>query len=331
MVDILRQSAIEGPGPRASACWSAWGPDGMSEKVVCEASRLASGLNARWLVLSLTARCRAGLTGTGGSARADAATCRALRRRYEAETASDFVDAILRLARKEHITQIVIGRATGRRLFRPSLPDAPLQRSGDIGVHVVPAGALPPGASCPISQPPNGPRPSVCPCFRWRRRRRWGWGPPHWWRCKPRHALSRRRAALGGDCRQCPALLASILSFLAYNFFFIDPTGKPAWRGPEEVLSLVIFVVVAMVAGQLAARLRLSADRASRPNRPRRCWTFPASWRAPMVVTVSSMPSPAISTKAWCRPVVVLTPSEEAVTSNWPPPGLPTKASMLPP
>src|SRR5690606_37239615 len=55
MVDFLRQSAIEGgpwaTGARLLVCV---GIDAMSEKVVRVDSRLASGLNARWLVVSLT-------------------------------------------------------------------------------------------------------------------------------------------------------------------------------------------------------------------------------------------------------------------------------------
>jgi len=47
-----------------------------------------------------------------------------------------------------------------------------------------------------------------------------------------------------------------VLSFAAYNFFFIEPTGALTVAQPQEVLSLVIFIAVALAAGQLAARLR---------------------------------------------------------------------------
>ena len=48
MVDFLRQSAVEGPWATGERLLVCVGPDAMSEKVVRIASRLASGLNARW-------------------------------------------------------------------------------------------------------------------------------------------------------------------------------------------------------------------------------------------------------------------------------------------
>ncbi|HWU17092.1 MAG TPA: sensor histidine kinase KdpD, partial [Devosia sp.] len=54
MVDFLRQSAVEGPWATGERLLVCVGPDAISENVVRVASRLASGLNARWLVVSLT-------------------------------------------------------------------------------------------------------------------------------------------------------------------------------------------------------------------------------------------------------------------------------------
>jgi two-component system sensor histidine kinase KdpD len=63
------------------------------------------------------------------------------------------------------------------------------------------------------------------------------------------------------------ALMAAILSFLAYNFFFIEPTGELTVAQPHEVLSLVIFIAVALAAGQLAARLREQVELARQQAR----------------------------------------------------------------
>ena len=51
------------------------------------------------------------------------------------------------------------------------------------------------------------------------------------------------------------AIAASVLSFLAYNFFFIDPRYTFTIAEPHELLSLFIFLVVAFVTGSLAGRL----------------------------------------------------------------------------
>jgi two-component system sensor histidine kinase KdpD len=52
------------------------------------------------------------------------------------------------------------------------------------------------------------------------------------------------------------AISASLLSFLAYNFFFIEPTLTFTVAKPHELVSLFVFLAVAMVIGGLAGRLR---------------------------------------------------------------------------
>lgn len=142
MVDFLRQSAVEGPWATGERLLVCVGPDQMSEKVVRVASRLASGLNARWLVVSVT-RPGAALPSVAEAERLEQTLRLAERLGAETrrETATDFVDVILRIARREHITQIVIGRSPGTRWFRRSLPDAIMRRAGEIGVHIVPGEA----------------------------------------------------------------------------------------------------------------------------------------------------------------------------------------------
>ena len=263
MVDFLRQSAVEGPWATGERLLVCVGLDQMSEKVVRVASRLASGLNARWLVVSMM-RPGAALPSAADAERLEE-TLR-LAERLGAETrreaATDFVDAILRIARREHITQIVIGRPAGTHWFRRSLPDAILQQAGDIGVHVVPGVSTSTGRS---------PRKRL--------------SPPEWALTLGLPLLSVGATTLFGlginalialqnlsmlylaavllsavIAGRFSALLAAILSFLAYNFFFIEPTGELTVAQPQEVLSLAIFIAVALAAGQLAARLREQAD-----------------------------------------------------------------------
>src|SRR4051794_13977492 len=52
------------------------------------------------------------------------------------------------------------------------------------------------------------------------------------------------------------AIYASILSFLAYDFFFIQPLYTFQITEPSELLSLITFLIVAMVASALAGRVR---------------------------------------------------------------------------
>ena len=59
-------------------------------------------------------------------------------------------------------------------------------------------------------------------------------------------------------------LAISVLSFLAYNFFFIPPVFTFTIADPNELFALVIFFAVALLTGSLAGRMREVADAATR-------------------------------------------------------------------
>jgi len=53
-----------------------------------------------------------------------------------------------------------------------------------------------------------------------------------------------------------PAISASLLSFLAYNFFFIEPIYTFTVAQPQELFALLIFLAVAVLTGSLTGRIR---------------------------------------------------------------------------
>ena len=55
-------------------------------------------------------------------------------------------------------------------------------------------------------------------------------------------------------------LFAGITSSLAYNFFFLPPTGTLTVNNPENVVTIVVLLGVAFVTSQFAARVRSQAD-----------------------------------------------------------------------
>ena len=59
-------------------------------------------------------------------------------------------------------------------------------------------------------------------------------------------------------------LFAGLLSSLAYNFFFLPPLHSFTVRDPENILTILVLLGVAVVTSQLAARVRLQADLAER-------------------------------------------------------------------
>lgn len=68
--------------------------------------------------------------------------------------------------------------------------------------------------------------------------------------------------ALGARWGSPPAIAAGLLAFLAYDFFFVPPTGTLTVSAPREVGNLVILLAGALIGGQLAARLGSERTRA---------------------------------------------------------------------
>ncbi|APG94570.1 sensor histidine kinase [Sinorhizobium americanum] len=56
-----------------------------------------------------------------------------------------------------------------------------------------------------------------------------------------------------------PALYACVASALAFNFFFLEPRYTLTIRDPESVLALIFFLVVAVTASNLTARVQRQA------------------------------------------------------------------------
>ncbi len=262
MIDLLRQNAIEGPWATGERLLVCVGPDSLSEKVVRTASRLASGLNARWLVVSLTQT-----NDAGGETSKRLDKLLDLAERLGAETrrviAQDFVEEIFRIARRENVTQIVVGRPKSARFanpFRRSLPDEIIKRFTDIGVHIV-------------TGEEQG-TPYVPPSMRKRTR------------LELAKAIALPVVATGVTtllglaasdivhaqnlsmlflvavilsamiCGRLSAVIAAGLAFVFYNFFFLEPLHDLSIAKPHQLFSLIIFLGVALMIGDLAGRLR---------------------------------------------------------------------------
>ena len=263
MVDYLRQRAIEGPWAASERLLACVGPDEVSERVVRRASQLATGLNAPWTAITVET------IGQAADARRanQIAKLFSLAERLGGDAVrlqgADYPAEILKLARRENVTQIVLGQSRAglwRRLAGRSLPEALMRRAGPIEIHVVPGDEAP---------------------------------APLWPRLKPRlnpkglagefagALASVACAVLAGDALSAvlrlpnlsmiflvavllaairfgtrAAVIASILSFGAYNFFFIQPIYTFTVAQPQELFALLIFLAVAVLTGSLTGRIR---------------------------------------------------------------------------
>ncbi|MBL8895420.1 MAG: sensor histidine kinase KdpD [Rhizobiales bacterium] len=269
MVSYLRQNAIEGPWPTAERILVCVGPDPNTQAVVRAAGRLANGLNGSWVALNVQ---RLGEDVDDATAkRIDDALN--LARRLGADTARlaarDLPDEMLRYARRENITQIVMGRSRAgwlRRLMGRSLSEEVTRLACGIAVHVI------------------TPEEDEAPRWHWQKlmapiRAAGLIAAPvsvgvailigklalHWLN-RPSLSMIFLLAVLlcAVNFGMRSAVLAAFLSFLAYNFFFIEPIHTFTVASPHELLALVIFLVVAVVTGGLAGRIRERSDAAQR-------------------------------------------------------------------
>jgi two-component system sensor histidine kinase KdpD len=263
MVDYLRQKAIEGPwgsSERLLACVSATEE---SESVVRRAAQLATSLNAAWTAVYVE---RVGHVNDARGASQLAKTF-SLAERLGGDTTrvqgKDFPTEILRLAQRENVTQIVIGKSRARpmsRLFGRSLAEAIMRRSESIEVHVVPY--------------EEGGRPKrFLPKLKFDRKGL---------ESEIGVALGSVAAAVAvGEALTAvlklpnlsmiflvavlfcamrfgtrAAIIASFASFAAYNFFFIPPLYTFTVAQPQELFALLIFLGVSVLTGSITGRVR---------------------------------------------------------------------------
>jgi len=268
MVDYLKQNAIDGPWATGERLLVCVGSDALSEKVVRVASRLASGLNAPWLVVSIE---RADREVETPERLQRIETLFRLAEQLGAETrriiGNDFVEEILKLARREHVTQIVIGtrkRNPWQKLVSRSLPDALSRSASGLGIHIVtPDGTANETRRAAFTMPKaSSLREAALSALGFVTLTALIGKGIDLFVDLPNISLLFLLAVLGASVvgGYAAAFLAAALSALAYNFFFIDPIHTFTIAAPHEVFALFIFLAVAMIAGGFASRIREQAE-----------------------------------------------------------------------
>jgi len=85
------------------------------------------------------------------------------------------------------------------------------------------------------------------------------------------------------------AIIAAIAGAAAADFFFFPPLYSFWIRDPQNVVDLILFLVVAVVTGDLAARLKkeaLSLSRRCKTIFPTRCAIAPRSLQSRPVIRI---------------------------------------------
>ncbi|HEY4161754.1 MAG TPA: ATP-binding protein, partial [Dongiaceae bacterium] len=327
VLGYMRAHGIEGPWAVTERILVCIGPDAVSILAVRAARRLADQLQAPWTALHVE-RARAALASPGSADPAEEALKLAMElgARVERVAGSDLPGAILNFARRNNVTQIVIGRSKAswlKEILRQSLPQELVRRSNGIAIHV-----LTPPAKKDLKPRFKLTVPS-------------GWQP--WGATFAGLAL----VVLAGEnipdlnrpgniallllavvlysavsFGRIVAGVASVAAFLAYNYFFLEPLLDLRVSHWVDLVTLLIFLVVAMVTGSLAGKVRDQAQAAqARIKAMRTLYDFArrlgATFRLDDLVHAIAIHANRISDR---QALVMLAEGDELTISHaWPP------------
>ena len=178
------------------------------------------------------------------------------------------IDGLTAFVAEARATQLVVGKTVRSRWFEMrhgSVVDRLVRDTAGIVIHV-----LPMEDPAPPRQRARKPRPSA-----------WGRRSDYLWAALMVAAVTGFGAGLNyvhanlGNIALLyllpvmvaaslfglrAGLFAGILSSLAYNFFFLPPTGTLTINNPENVVTVIVLLAVAFVTSQFAARTRAQAD-----------------------------------------------------------------------
>lgn len=243
----MRANAIPGPWPAGDRVLALVGADPGAETVVREARRIADALKAPLLAIHVEQ--------PGTPEAGDPGPALRLAERLGAATetivAADLPTAILRAAREHNATHLVIGRgrpSRWRRLTGRTLSGILLRRAADFTLHLVPE---PAGAARPAPAEPRG--------------------VPAWvgWAATPALVAAATLVGLAFDevvpegalgmVYLVPIVAAAVgfgpahggvaafLSFLCWNYLFLPPRYTLTIAGPQDVVGVVVFALVALL------------------------------------------------------------------------------------
>jgi two-component system sensor histidine kinase KdpD len=281
LVEQMQGGAIAGPWAAGERILVCVGPDKAAQSVIRHAKRIADLLDASWF--AVTVERPSARVDEASRARLDAALrlAESLGAETRALVGTDLPTELLNFARFENVTQIVVGRARPVRFAafrRRPLSEALVRRADGIAVQVVTTGEEgAPGVAWRRLMPPGRPLGGYLVAA----------------------AGVALAALVGQGLTQVvalpnismlfllavvvpailfgvwPAVLASLLSFLAYNFFFISPVHTFTIAQPHELLALTIFLAIAVSMSAVAGSAREQARAAvQRVRATRRLYEF---------------------------------------------------------
>ncbi len=267
MVDYMQSHAIDGPWPAGERVLVAIDGGGGSAALVRRARRLAEYLRAPWTALHVE---------TSRELRCDEAERKMVAETLQLATrlggtavtlpGEDAATTILDYAHTHNATHILVaqtGRASWLDILRGSTLNKLIQNAGGINIHIATADSAAGKTRRFAFVAPDSPRDwtvylkslvfvAGAGAFAFLLRETLGISSV---------ALIFLIGVLASAvCYGLfPSLVAALASALAYNFFFLPPLYTFTIADPENVVALTTFAIVAVIASNLAARLRTQA------------------------------------------------------------------------
>ncbi|WP_108519045.1 sensor histidine kinase [Bradyrhizobium algeriense] len=268
----MQANAIDGPwaaGERILVCVS---EDPRAAGLVRYTKRLADRLHAQWTAISIETRRSLQLTDEQRDRLADtmrlaealggeALTIPGVGRRI--------ADDVIHFAHANNVTQIIIGKSTRSwwfELTRGSVVHDLVRRAGNISVHVIAGdeeGVAKPAVQTAARQEAFNPRPYLMALLFVAI----GLGAAEL--IHPLFGIENvdlvfltAVVSVAARFGLWPSLLASVAASLCYNFFFMPPVYTFTIADPTNIAAFFLFMLVAVLVSNVAARVRSQADTA---------------------------------------------------------------------
>jgi two-component system sensor histidine kinase KdpD len=242
------------------------GPSPLSEPLIRWTRRMADELQCRWLAVHVE-----GLRVLNESAQARLArnldTARELGAEVITTTDEELVPGLMRVAREQNVTQIIFGKPggigwvawlRGGRMLRRLT-----QESGDIDLHIVRAEQIEGARAMRVRWPAFA---SNFQQYLFVVSAVIGTGVLNFGLMElagprvPGLVFLLAVVLLALFVGRGPVLLAGFLSAVVWNFFFLPPRFTLAISQADDAMLLVTYFVVALVLGQLVARIRAQSE-----------------------------------------------------------------------
>ena len=264
LIGAMRRAGVSGPWVAGERILVLVGGDSMADHLVRTGRRLAEMMDAPWTVAHVERSGRAPPSALALSRVNDSMKlAEQLGAATLALTGDDIVSVVAEYCGKNNVTQLVIGKSRDsrwREALGRSFAAALMREAHGVALHVVTERSSEPvGPSLPqrIAREPGAWRAYLPGVAYVTVATLVAWYLDRTFRASDLGMIflaAVLTAAVLQGLR--PALLAAGLAFLVYNYLFLEPRYSFAIGSPTDLLTLLVFLAVALVTGFFTGRVR---------------------------------------------------------------------------